>query len=157
MVVTNGRTLTETFDGDIGRLDVPVMRAIRETMATIDGLVDTAAFDSVLDPTLVAVRFGDGIGDADWCRFDIRWYRTGCYNVHHVDESGRDFRFDNHPKTGVPDRHFHPPPDARSAAAEPSCITVEDHELVVRAVHKLWRRAYDSGDCSKLNTAQNPP
>jgi hypothetical protein len=35
--------------------------------------------------------------------------------------------------------------------------TVEQPELVARAVHNRWRRAFDTGSLTDLNTASNPP
>lgn len=147
--------MDEETEGDVGSLDVAALEAIRETFLALDGLVDRAGVDSLLDPTELGVHVEDGIADATWCRFDVRWYRTGYYSVHHTDENGLDFRFDHHPKPDAPDRHFHHPPDADPVTA--SCITVTDSRYVARAVHQLWRRAYETGETAQLNTAENPP
>jgi hypothetical protein len=149
--------LTDDVDGDVGALDVDAMEQIRDEFTRLDGLVEEAGFDSLIDPQVVRVTLGDGIGTASWCRFDVRWYRAGFYNVHHVDEAEVNFRYDHHPKTDAPDRHFHPPPDASSDDPEQSYIRVEAPALVTRAVHKLWRRAYETGTLDGLNTAPNPP
>jgi hypothetical protein len=53
--------------------------------------------------------------------------------------------------------HFHPPADAATSAAKPSCIDVIEVSLVTRTVHKLWRAAYEDDDLTKLNNAANPP
>jgi len=143
------------IEGDVGSLDITALEGIRESFVALDGLVEQAGFDSLLDPTELQIHIDDGIGDATWCRYDIRWYQTGYYSIHHTDENGLDFRFDYHPKPDVPEHHFHEPPDA--ASAEQSCIEVVEPELVTRAVHKLWRRAYETGDTTHLNTAENPP
>lgn len=150
-------SLDTDIEGDVGALDIDAMEQIREELSHLDGIVRTAGFDSLLDPTTLTVEFDDGIGGAGWCRFDIRWYRSGYYNIHYTDEREVNFRFDYHPKTGAPERHFHPPPDARSDDPEASCINVTEPRLVARAVHKLWRRAYDSDSFEDLNTARNPP
>jgi hypothetical protein len=42
-------------------------------------------------------------------------------------------------------------------AAEPSCIDVTEVSLVTRAVHAMWRAAYEDGDIEQLNSASNPP
>ncbi|MEZ3114818.1 hypothetical protein RYH80_02655 [Halobaculum sp. MBLA0147] len=149
--------LDEDDARDVGSLDVAATRRVGRVFERVDGLVERAALDSPLEPTAVVVEFGDGIGAATWARIEARWFDTGAYNVHHVDESGRNFRFDRHPKPGVPTAHFHPPPEAESGAAEPSCISVEEPPVVARAVHRLWRRAYDTGDVERLNAAENPP
>lgn len=149
--------LTDDIESDIGALDVDAMEQIRGEFAQLDGLVEAAEFDSLIDPQVVHVTLGDGIGSASWCRFDVRWYRAGFYNVHYVDEAGVNFRYDYHPKTGAPDKHFHPPPDALSDDADRSCIRVEEPALVTRAVHSLWRRAYETDNLQYLNTAENPP
>ncbi|MGQ4556006.1 hypothetical protein [Halobellus sp. GM3] len=125
--------------------------------ASVDGLVGEAGFDSRLDPTKLQIRFDDGVGNAEWCRFDVRWFQRGYYSFHHTDERGVDFRFDYHPKPDAPEKHFHTPPDARSDDVERSCITTTDPMLVARAVHSLWRRAYETGSFDALNTAENPP
>ena len=96
---------------------------IRDEFTTLDGLVIEAGFDSLLDPTELVVRLDDGIGDADSCRFDIRWYQTGYYNFHHTDEQDVNFRFDYHPKPDAPKKHFHNPPGAPSEHPQHSCIT----------------------------------
>lgn len=149
----------DDVEGEVGPLDTEAMGAVREAFLHVDGLVNgpETGFDSVLDPTVLTVTLEDGVGDADWSRFDVKWYRTGHYNCHHVDENGANFRFDFHPKVGAPDRHFHPPPDADSDDAIASCIEVAEPRLVARAVHAVWRRAYEFGSFDALNTARNPP
>ena len=81
----------------------------------------------------------------------------GYYNFHHTDEQGVDFRFDFHPKPDAPDKHFHEPSDAPSANPPHSCLTVTEPKLVTRAVHQLWRRAYETDSTELLNEADNPP
>ncbi|QAU12191.1 hypothetical protein EKH57_05320 [Halorubrum sp. BOL3-1] len=147
--------MDEDIEGDVGSLNVTALEEIREEFLACDGLISHADFDSLLDPTELQVHIDDGIGDAMWCRFDVQWYQTGCYSVHHTDENGLDFRFDHHPKPDAPDRHFHHPPDADSVTS--SCIEVTEPRVVTRAVHQLWRRAYETGKLTALNTAENPP
>lgn len=143
----------DDLDGDPGPLDVVAMDEIRSAFTGLDALVDAAGFENPADPSVVRVHFADGIGEADECRFDVRWYRNGYYNVHHTDSTGRNFRWDYHPKVGAPDKHFHPPPDAPSEDPEPSCLAAERPPVVARAVHKLWRCAYDTGRTTVLNSA----
>lgn len=149
----------ESFDGRVGPLDVEAMTAIRETVCELDGLVDRerTGLDDLVDPGVLPIVLDDGIGEATACRFDVTWYRSGHYCVHHVDDAGVNYRYDRHPKDGAPTAHFHPPPDAPSADVEPSCIAVREPRLVVRAVHALWRRAYESGRVDAVNVATDPP
>jgi len=145
----------EDVDGDIGQLDELALDEIRTVFETQEPLVTEVGFPSLIDPQELQVQFRTGIGDTDDARLGVRWFRTGYYAFHYTDSS-RDFRWDSHPKAGAPDRHFHPPPDAASGDPEPSCITIEEPELVARAVHKLWRRAFDTSSPATLNTADNP-
>ena len=145
------------IEGEVGPPDDTALDQIREEFRRLDGLVSEAGFDSLLDPTKLVIWLDDGIGDADWCRFDVRWYRMGYYNFHHTDEQEVDFRFDFHPKPDAPDKHFHEPPDAPSENPRQSCITVTEPKLVTRAVHHLWRRAYETASLDLLNQADNPP
>lgn len=145
------------IEGEVGPLDDTALEQIREEFTRLDGLVADAGFDSLLDPTKLVVLLDDGVGDADWCRFDVRWYRQGYYNFHHTDDQGVDFRFDFHPKPDAPDKHFHEPPDAPSKDPLQSCITVTEPNHVTRAVHSLWRRAYETDSFTLLNEAENPP
>jgi hypothetical protein len=41
--------------------------------------------------------------------------------------------------------------------AEPSCIDVTEISLVTRAVHAMWRAAYEDNNVDQLNSASNPP
>ena len=133
------------------------MRRLRDLFESEEPLVETADFDSVLDPQELRIEYADGIGDADWCRLDVTWYKSGAYRFHYVDEAGVNWRFDRHPNPHSPENHFHRPPDAPAETAERSCIRIGEPRLVARAVAKLWRRAYETNDRSTLNTASNPP
>jgi hypothetical protein len=152
--------VVEDIHGDVGPVDVTALEQIRRAFVGVDGLVDgseTGIVPSLLDTTHLQVRFSDGIGNADEARFDIRWSTRGYYNVHHVDDENCNFRFDYHPKPNAPVRHFHPLPDAPKDDVEESCITVREPQQVARAVHVLWRKAYDQDDQRVLNEATNPP
>lgn len=144
----------EDLDGDLGTLDVVSMDEIRAAVTGLDGLVENAGFPDLADPQVLKIRFSDGIGAAEDGRFDIKWYRTGYYSFHYSDSTGRNFRWDHHPKTRAPNKHFHPPPDAPSGNPEPSCISAMDPPVVARIVQKLWRRAYDTGTTELLNSAE---
>jgi len=150
------RGFDEDVDGDLGRLDEYALDEIRKVFERQDPLVESAGFPSLIDPQALTVNFDDGIAGARDARLDVRWFRSGYYNFHYTD-SERDFRWDYHPKKNAPNKHFHPPPDTRTTDPVGSCIVVEEPELVARAVHKLWRRAYDTGSLTALNTAENPP
>lgn len=147
----------EDVDGDLGPLDEFALDVIRTVFEKQEPLVVEAGFQDLIDPQELKVYFEVGIGEADGARFDVRWFRTGYYDFRYTDSNSRDFRWDYHPKEGTPDKHFHPSPNAKSANPDSSCITVEQPELVARAVHKLWRRAFDTGSLDDLNTAENPP
>lgn len=150
----------DDLHGDVGTLDVVALEQLRTFFRRADGLVDdgrTGIVPSLIDPRKLVVTYTDGIGDADWARFDITWYTEGYYSFHHVDERGVQFRFDYHPKPDDPARHVHPPVDAPTSDVEPSCITVSEPVTVGRAVHLLWRRAYNTGDLGAINDARNPP
>jgi hypothetical protein len=73
------------------------------------------------------------------------------YSFHYVDSESVSWRFDRHPNTHSPEIHFNPPPDAAMTAAEPSCIDVTEVSLVTRAVHAMWRAAYENEDLDQLN------
>jgi hypothetical protein len=79
------------------------------------------------------------------------------YSFHYADTEDVNWRFGRHPNTHSPEKHFHPPPDAATADAEHSCIAVTEVSLVTRAVHALWRAAYDHDDTGRLNSRSNPP
>jgi hypothetical protein len=73
------------------------------------------------------------------------------YSFHYVDSENVSWRFDCHPNTHSPEIHFNPPPDAAMTAAEPSCIDVTEVSLVTRAVHAMWRAAYENEDLDRLS------
>lgn len=121
---TPGGIPPDELAGDTGVPDVATMQSIRELFVRAEPLVEWATFDSALSPGEPRIRFADGIGDADWCRFDLTWYTSGAYRFHHADSNGLDWRFDRHPNDHSPEAHFHEPPDADSRSAVESCIDV---------------------------------
>lgn len=147
----------EAVAGDVGAPDVEGMEIVRDTVLRTEPLVETAAFDSVLSPREVRLVLSDGIGDADRARIDVTWYASDAYSIHYTDSADVNWRFDRHPNSHSPEKHFHEPPHASGHDAVPSCIGVEEPRLVALAVAKLWRRAYEDGSTSRLNTATNPP
>lgn len=140
-----------------GPIDAGALREIRDLFVEMEPLVEAASLDDPLDPQTLSVELSDGIGDAPAARIDVRWSLTGNYAAHYTDDRDRDFRFDCHPKPDAPRRHFHPPPDAPSRPVEPSCITLSEVVLVVRAVLQRWRDAYANGTFEGINDAENPP
>lgn len=143
--------------GEFGAISIPALHRIRTLWLDTEPLVETTAYDDPIAPTELHVKLSDGIGAADSARIDIQWSDHGMYSFHYVDSENVNWRFDRHPNTHSPEAHFHPPPDAATAAAEPSCIEVTGVSLVTRAVHALWRAGYDHDDPSRLNSRSNPP
>lgn len=143
--------------GEFGAIYLPALRRIRTLWIEHEPLVENTHYDDPVSPTELRIDLVDGIGDAVSARFDIQWSERGMYSFHYVDSHDVNWRFDRHPNTHSPERHFHPPPDAPSIDAEPSCITVSEVTLVTRAVHAMWRVAYDHDDPERLNSASNPP
>ena len=143
--------------GEFGRIYLPALQRIRDLWLDLEPLVASTTYDDVVAPTELQLSLADGIGDANSARLDVQWSERGMYTFHYVDTAGVNWRFDRHPNTHSPQTHFHPPPDAATAAAEPSCIEVTEVSLVTRAVHMLWRRAHEDDDVSRLNRASDPP
>jgi len=96
--------------------------------------VGETEFDDPLSPTVVKITLIDGLGVADAARIDVQWSVSNNYSFHDVDDDGVNWRLNRHPNPHSPETHFHPPPDASTEAALPSCITVEEVSLVTRAV-----------------------
>ncbi|WP_254547326.1 hypothetical protein [Halomarina pelagica] len=143
--------------GDFGTIYLPALQRIRTLWLALEPLVAETGYDDPIDPTELRIELTDGLDAADTARFDIQWSTLDNYSFHYVDSADVNWRFDRHPNPHSPDWHFHPPPDARTADAEPSCIRVREVSLVTRAVHKLWRVAYESDDPDRLNSSSNPP
>ena len=143
--------------GEFGPIYLPALQRIRDLWLKLEPLVETTAYDDVVAPTELQISLTDGVGDADTARLDIQWSELGMYSFHYVDSDDINWRFDRRPNTHSPKNHFHPPPDAATTGAEPSCITVSEVSLVTRAVHAMWRMAYEDDDANQLNNASNPP
>jgi len=143
--------------GDFGPIYLSALQRIPTIWLDLEPLVEETAFDDVVNPTELHIDLEDGIGDADWARIDVQWSTLDMYSFHYVDGEGLNWRFDRHPNPHSPERHFHPPPTAATSDAVPSCIEVTEVSLVTRAVHALWRAAYDHDDVDRLNSASNPP
>ncbi|WP_276258021.1 hypothetical protein [Haloglomus litoreum] len=143
--------------GEFGPIYLPALQRIRNLWLDVEPLVETTAYDDPISPTELHVELSAGLGSADTARLDIQWSELDMYSFHYVDADDLNWRFDRHPNTHSPETHFHPPPDASTTAAEPSCIDVSEVSLVTRAVHAMWRAAYDHDDLSQLNSLSNPP
>jgi hypothetical protein len=108
-------------------------------------------------PAELQISLNDGLGDAESARPDIHWSELGMYSFHYDDRDDVNCRFDRHPNTHSPEIHFHPPPAAETTEAKPSSIDGTEVSLVTRAVHAMWRAAYENDDVGQLNSASNPP
>lgn len=144
-----------------GATDRGALLDFRETFERMDP-VASGTLDDFFDPDKLQVDLNDGVGDAETARFDVVWTTVDDYNVHYTDDAGRNVRWDVHPNEypdAPEDSHFHPPPDASAdpQEVEASCIDVSEVELVARAVHRLWRNAYERGTLDGVNDAVNPP
>lgn len=143
--------------GEFGPIYLPALQRIRNLWLDLEPLVETTSYDDPVSPTELHIEFSDGLGTADAAQFDIQWSELEMYSFHYVDTEDVNWRFDYHPNTHSPEIHFHPPPGASTATADPSCIDVTEVSLVTRAVHAMWRAAYDHDDLSRLNSLSNPP
>jgi hypothetical protein len=106
--------------GEFGAISPPALQRIRNLWLDREPLVADTGYGDLVDPTELFVELTDGLGDADGAQFDIQWSELGNYSFHYVDSAEVNWRFDRHPNTHSPETHFHPPPDASTAAAEPS-------------------------------------
>jgi hypothetical protein len=143
--------------GEFGPIYLPALQRIRNLWLEIEPLVETTSYDDPISPSELHIEMSDGLGTADAARFDIQWSELEMYSFHYVDTEDVNWRFDRHPNTHSPEIHFHPPPEASTATAEPSNIDVTEVSLVTRAVHAMWRAVYDLDDLSRLNSFSNPP
>ena len=142
--------------GDTGPIDYDALEVIRDIILETEPLVSQSTLDDRLEPRPeLHVTVEVGFGESQNGRFDIVWTERNYYHFHYTETDGVDFRFDRHPEPNTPEKHFHEPPDARTRV--PSCIEVEQPELVTRAVFKCWRTALSEDNPSLLNSASNPP
>lgn len=138
--------------------------ALLDFLETFERLEPMASgtLDDFLDPSELRINLDDGIGSAEGARLDVVWTTRDDYNIHYTDDASQNLRWDVHPHDypkAPADRHFHPPPSASSDPndVEDSCIVVSEIELVARAVHKLWRHAYEQGSFDGVNDLKDPP
>jgi hypothetical protein len=142
--------------GNTGPIDYEVLRRIRDIFLESEPLVSCHDLSEQLDPQPeLNITVSEGFGTSPSGRFDIVWTERDCYNFHYTEPDGIDFRFDRHPEPNVQEKHFHEPPNANTRV--PSCIEVEQVEVVTRGVLKCWRTALERDDPSVVNTQSNPP
>jgi len=137
-----------------GGIDRDALFKIKDEFERLEPLA-SGELDSVTNPRRLRFTLTDGIGAVESATLDVRWAVTSDYNAHYSD-SERDLRWDVHPHDyPVPptDAHHHPPPDASNDPNDvvASCIEVTTVKRVARALHVLWRRAYDHGTVEGIN------
>jgi hypothetical protein len=144
------------FLGDTGPVDYGALETIRDIFLATEPLVSHHSLDERLVPRPeLSVTVDAGFGSSPCGRFDICWTEKNCYHFHYIEDDGIEFRFDRHPEPNAPPKHFHEPPGATTRV--PSCIQVEEPELVTRAVVKCWRTALSRDDPTVINSRSNPP
>lgn len=140
--------LSEAF----GPIDRGALTTLRTLFDETEPLVTHTGFDDPLNPRVLRIEVSEGFETAG--RFDVRWSEFEYYSFHYT-EPELDVRFDRHPNTHSPEKHFHPPNASRAAIQ--SCIEVERVELVGLAVLGQWRIALERNDPTILNEGDNPP
>lgn len=143
--------------GEFGQIYLPALDRIRNLWLDIEPLVENTYYNDIVSPTTLHIELADGLGTAASSRFEIQWSELAMYSFHYTDSENVNWRFDRHPNNHSTEKHFHPPRNGPSETAEPSCIKVEEVSLVTRAVHAMWRVAYDHTDLKLLNSTSNPP
>lgn len=143
--------MAEDISGPTGPVNLPVLEQIRDLLLDEEPLVETARFDDPVNPTELIVCLS--VGRDSSSRLEITWWTGGAYRFHYTEPGGIDLRFDNHPKDGAPDVHFHPPPNA--GEAKPSFLAgVTQPQIVTRAILSRWRKAIVEGqELSELNSS----
>lgn len=140
---------------DTGAPAPDLLDRVRTVAVEYEPLVSDTTFDDPLDPTVVHLHLDDGF-TTDAGRFDVTWTADGYYRYHYTEGEGFNYRYDRHPRSDLPDNHFHEPPDAAHDDAVRSCIEVTTVRLVTLAVLQLWRETVETGDLSQLQQS-NPP
>ena len=137
---------------ETGRLDRTTMQTLGRRAET-HPLVDSWRFEpDRLSPRSLVISLASTAypHTVDGARIEIHWFVTGDYYVHYVEDRGTarfQCRWDRHPKTDAPKRHFHPPPDANGVESSP----VGDHHLdvlfsVLDWVAERVERCHDESD-----------
>lgn len=139
---------------ETGAPDLQRLQTVRTVAEEYEPLVAETTFDSPVDPQTLRLSMDAGIR-AEGGRFDVTWTDRGYYKYHYTEGEELDYRYDRHPRSDVPEKHFHEPPDAGHDAV-PSCIEVEVVPLVTLAVLQLWRDAVETGDLGRLQQPDPP-
>lgn len=139
---------------DTGTPDLQRLRTARTVAEAYEPLVAEATFDSPVGSQTLRLSMDAGIR-AETGRFDVTWTGEGYYRYYYTEAEGFDYRYDRHPRSDIPEKHFHEPPDAAHDAV-PSCIEGEAVPLVTLAVLQLWRDAVESGDLGQLQQPDPP-
>ena len=133
-----------------GPPDRQTLRLLERHLAS-DSLVTETAFNPdsyeprLLQALLDTGRYPNSVTAA---RLDIRWFTTGDFSVHYVEEydEGNEWecRWDRHPNTHNTRLHFHEPPSATEIThlELPSLHPLEIYSTVLAAVEQrletLW-------------------
>ena len=141
--------MTDDITGPVGSVDLPVLQQIQTLLIEQEPLVESTRFDDPINPTELVVEFT--LADRSHSRLEVTWWQTGAYRFHYTESDGINFRYDNHPKSAVPDAHFHPPPNA--GLAESSFLGSATRPLVItRAIVTRVREAIvDGNSLNRLN------
>ncbi len=101
-----------------GPPDQQTLRLLERHLAS-DSLVDETTFDpDSYEPRLLQARLDTGRypDSVTAVRLDIRWFTTGDFSIHYVEEHDEEdqweCRWDRHPNTHNTRLHFHQPPTA---------------------------------------------
>lgn len=140
---------------DTGAPAPDLLARVRTVAEDYEPLVTHATFDDPLDPAVVQLHLADGI-TTDAGRLDVTWTTEGYYRYHYTEGETFNFRYDCHPRSDLPDTHFHEPPRAAHDDAVPSCIEVSTVRLVTLAVLQLWRDTVETGDLNHLQQPDPP-
>ena len=143
-----------------GLFDDAGSKAVGQGISNHIGNADPWEYDSPGNPSEVHVHVDDGFVE-ETARFDIKWTMKDEYNINYKEPgkpgepTGFQYRFDKHQEPTVPDRHFHPAPDA--GAPVNSCIRTVIQRRVGMAVADSYNVAIQNNDHNLLNTLSNPP
>lgn len=140
---------------DTGAPDAALLSRVGTVAENYEPLVATSEFDDSLNPETVHLYVDAGI-ESDTGRFDVTWTTQGYYRYHYTEGEAFNYRYDCHPRSDLPDAHFHEPPQAAHDDAVPSCIEVRTVRLVTLAVLQLWRETVETDDLTTLQQP-NPP
>lgn len=141
----------DSWSDSTGPPDRQTLRLLERHLGS-DSLVAETAFDPdpyeprLLHALLDAGRYPESIPAA---RLDIRWFTTGDFSIHYVEEhdDGEQWecRWDRHPNTHNTRLHFHQPPTAAEITdlSLMSLHPLEVYSTVLTAVEQrletLWK------------------